>query len=283
VSDSVLLEVRDDRVAVLTLNRPDRHNAWTAELEERYFALLDQLDTDPRVRAVVLTGGGGAFCPGFDTERLQQAGDVPFSQQGRRSPVRAWALRKPLVAAVNGGCAGVGLAQALLCDVRFASRTARLATAFTRRGLAGEYGLTWLLPRLIGLGPATDLLLSGRTVGADEALALGLVNRVVEPHELLPAAIAYAADLAAWCSPTSLALVRHQLHVDVSSSFTDALRRSYLAMAHTVAAPDVREGARSFLERRAPDFPDLADDLDPGAVVAARVPVVDAVPQAFLD
>lgn len=283
MSDTVLVEVRDDCVAVLTLHRPERHNAWTVEMEQQYFDLLDALDADARVRAVVLTGSGSTFCPGFDSQRLQQAQRTPLTQDGRRSPARAWALRKPLVAAVNGGCAGVGLAQALLCDVRFAARGARFATAFTRRGLAGEYGLTWLLPRLIGLGPATDLLLSGRTFDADEAMELRLVNRVVEPEDLLDSAIGYASELAARCSPRSLALVRHQLHVDVDGTFEEAVQRSYLAMAHAVAGEDVCEGASSFLERRPPRFKDLPDGYDPGAITGRAAGVVDMLPATFLD
>ena len=275
----VVLDVRDDGVAVLTMNRPERRNAWSADMEACYFGLLDDLDRDELVRAVVLTGRGDSFCPGFDSQRLEQAAGTTLSQAGRRSPMRAWAFRKPMVAAINGGCAGVGLVQALLCDVRFAARGARLATAFTRRGLAGEYGVTWLLPRMIGLAPATDLLLSGRTVEADEAAALGLVNRVVEPEALLAEAVAYAADLAAHCAPTSLALMRHQLHLDLEGGLPDALGRAYRAMAHTVADVDLAEGVASLVARRPPAFRSLPDDYDPATIVGAAVPVVDVRPE----
>lgn len=278
----VLVDVRDDGVAVLTLHRPDRRNAWTAEMEHRYFALLDELDTDARVRAVVVTGSGDSFCPGFDTARLEQAAGTQLRQDERRSPLRPWAFRKPMVAAVNGGCAGIGLVQALLCDIRFAARGARLATSFSRRGLAGEYGITWLLPRLVGTAVATELLLSGRTVEADEAAALGLVHRVVEPEDLLDAAIAYAADVAAHCAPTSLALLRHQLHLDTEGTFAAALGRSYRAMAFTVADEDLAEGVASLVERRQPAFRPLPDDYDPAAVVGAVVDVADLRPEDLL-
>lgn len=275
----VLLEVRDDGVAILTLHRPERRNAWSADLEQCYFALLDELDVDERVRAVVVTGSGDSFCPGVDSQRLQQVAGGPLTQDGRRSPIRAWAFRKPMIAAINGGCAGIGLVQALLCDVRFAARSARIATAFSRRGLSGEYGVTWLLPRLVGLSVATELLLSGRTLEADEALSLGLVTRVSEPSELLSDAVAYAADLAACCAPTSLALIRHQLHLDGTGSFEDAVSRAYRAMSRTVADPDLAEGVASMVERRPPRFRPLPDEHDPAAVVGAAVPVVDVRPQ----
>ncbi|MFN2539493.1 MAG: enoyl-CoA hydratase-related protein [Mycobacteriales bacterium] len=280
--DLVLAEVRDDGVALLTLNRPDRKNAWSAEMEHRYFGLLDELDRDERVRAVVLTGSGSSFCPGMDTGRLEQVAGGPLRQDGRRSPYRPWALRKPMIAAINGGCAGIGLVQALLCDVRFAARGARLATAFTRRGLAGEYGITWLLPRLVGTGVATELLISGRTVEADEAAALGLVHRVLEPTELMSFALSYAADLAANCAPTSMALMRHQLHLDAGPGLAAALGRSYLAMAHTVADVDLAEGVASMVERRAPSFRPLPDGYDPAAIVGAGSDVPHLRPEDLL-
>jgi enoyl-CoA hydratase/carnithine racemase len=279
---TVLVDVRDDGVAVLTLHRPDRRNAWNADMEQRYFGLLEELDADSRVRAIVLTGSGPAFCPGFDSARLEQVAGTALQQEGRHSPLLAWTVRKPMVAAINGGCAGVGLAQALLCDVRFAARGAKLATAFTRRGLAGEYGMTWLLPRLIGLGAATELLLSGRTFDADEAATLGLVHRVLEPDELLPAAIGYAADVAAHCAPMSLALMRHQLHLDVDSGFEAALSRSYKAMAFTVADVDLAEGVASMVDRRPPAFRALPDDYDPASVLGAELDVVALSPEELL-
>jgi enoyl-CoA hydratase/carnithine racemase len=276
--ESVLVEIGDDGVAVLTLNRPERRNGWNPEMEARYFGLLDELDRDPRVRVAVLTGAGSTFCPGVDTQRLDDLAGSRMDVSGRRSPVRPWAFRKPIVAAINGACAGLGLVQALLCDVRFAARGARFTTAFARRGLAGEYGITWLLPRLIGLERASELLLSGRVFDADEAAALGLVTRVVEPAELLSTARAWAADVAANCSPTSLALIRHQLRADAGSTLDTALRAAYRAMDHTAAGPDFREGIDSFLQRRPPTFPPLADDLSPTVITGEPLPEVDLVP-----
>ena len=279
----VTVEVGEDSVAVVTLNRPERRNGWNPDMERRYFDVLGMLDGDPRVRAVVLTGAGTTFCPGVDSGRLDSIAGKPMDMSGRSSPATGWRLRKPLIAAINGACAGMGLVQALLCDVRFVARGARFTTAFARRGLAGEFGATWLLPRLVGTGNATELLLSGRVFDADEAHALGMVNRVLERDELLPAARAWAADVAAHCSPRSMALIGHQLRLDVQGDFDSALRRCYRAMDVAAASPDFREGIDSFLQKRSPSFPDLPADLDPAAVVGAVLPEVDLVPAETLE
>jgi enoyl-CoA hydratase/carnithine racemase len=268
--DSVLLDVGDDGVGVLTLNRPERRNGWNPQMERRYFALLDEADRDPRVRVAVLTGAGTTFCPGVDTGRLDSIAGKPMDQSGRRSPATPWVLRKPLLAAVNGACAGIGLVQLMMCDVRFAARGARFTTAFARRGLAAEFGASWLLPRIVGATHAADLMLSGRVFDADEALAMGLLNRVVEPEELMPAVRAYAADLARSCSPTSMALIRAQLHADLQTDFATALTRTYRAMGFAATGSDFREGVDSYLQKRDPQFPPLADDLDPYAVLGAE-------------
>ncbi len=272
--DTVLCEIGSDGVAVLTLNRPESRNGWNPALEHRYFALLEDVDRDPAVRVVIVTGAGSTFCPGVDSGRLDKLAGLQMDVTGRRSPARPWALRKPLIAAINGACAGMGLVQALYCDVRFVARGARFSTAFARRGFAGEYGITWLLPRLVGHEWAADLLLSGRIFDADEALAMGLVSRVVEPADLLPAARAYAADIAANCSPISVALMRHQLHVDEQSDLNTAVRRAYLAMDFAAAAPDCREGVDSFLQKRPPTFSPLAADIDPADIVGASLPEI---------
>jgi enoyl-CoA hydratase/carnithine racemase len=275
----VLYEVGDDGVALITLNRPERRNGWNPELEARYFEALEEADRDPKARAAVLTGAGKTFCPGVDSARLDELADKGLDVAGRRSPIRPWAFRKPLIAAINGACAGMGLMQALLCDVRFAARGARFTTAFARRGLAGEFGITWLLPRLVGLERASDLLLSARVFDADEALSLGVVSRVTDPDEVLPAARAYAADLAANCSPVSLALIRHQLHANLRHDFADALAAAYQAMDVAASGPDFREGMSSFLEKRPPRFPSLAADFDPAKLTRAALPEVDLRPE----
>ncbi|MFD9321321.1 enoyl-CoA hydratase-related protein [Streptomyces sp. NPDC060053] len=263
--DLVLYEVDEDGVAVVTLNRPERRNAWSIPMERRFFALLDEAAHDPAIRVVIVTGSGKAFCPGMDVERLEQNAR-PGQSLNLRARVPMYSRRdmpKPMIAAVNGACAGIGLVQALVCDVRFAARGARFTTAFTRRGLAGEYNLPYVLPRVVGLENALDLLLSGRIFDADEAKDLGLVSRVVEPEDLLGAARAYARDIARNCSPRAMAVVRHQVYGDLDRGFTDALARSYSAMEYFAGSPDFREGVASFVEKREPKFEGLPSDFDP--------------------
>ncbi|MFH0180713.1 enoyl-CoA hydratase-related protein [Streptomyces cacaoi] len=263
--DLVLYEVDEDGVAVVTLNRPERRNAWSIPMERRFFALLDEAAHDPAVRVVIVTGSGKAFCPGMDVERLEQNAR-PGQSLNLRARVPMYSRRdmpKPMIAAVNGACAGIGLVQALICDIRFAARGARFTTAFTRRGLAGEYNLPYVLPRVVGLENALDLLLSGRIFDADEAKDLGLVSRVVEPADLLGAARAYARDIARNCSPRAMAVVRHQVYDDLDRAFTDALARSYSAMEYFAGSPDFREGVASFMEKREPKFEGLPPDFDP--------------------
>ena len=262
-----MAEVVEQRVqegiAVITLNRPDRLNAWTAEMERLYFDTLEWCGASEGVRAIVVTGAGRGFCAGADMQDLQTLGN-----DGGPSPERAAAQRrpqslpltipKPIVAAINGACAGIGLVQALMCDLRFAAAAAKLTTAFARRGLVAEHGISWVLPRLVGPSRALDLLLSGRVVLAEEALALGLVNHVLPVDEVLPAALAYAGDIAANCSPSSMAAMKRQVYADLERGLTDATARADRLMLESFAKPDFQEGVSSFLERREPRFAALA-------------------------
>lgn len=277
-ADPVLVEVGDDGVAVVTLNRPHRRNGWNPDMERRYFEVLEQVDRDARVRVVIVTGAGRAFCPGVDSGRLNGLAGKPLDMSGRRSPIFPWTLRKPMIAAINGACAGMGLMQALLCDVRFAARGARFTTAFARRGLVGEFGMSWLLPRIVGAGNAADLLLSGRVFDAHEAARLGVVNRVVAPDELVATVREYAADMAANCSPSSMALIRHQLHADQQLDFPRALAGTYRAMGYAAVRPDFREGIDSFLQNRPPSFAPVSDTLDPAAIIGTGLPEVAVSP-----
>jgi enoyl-CoA hydratase/carnithine racemase len=263
--DLVLYEVDEYGVATVTLNRPERKNAWSIPMERRFYALLDEAAADPAVRVVIITGAGRSFCPGMDVERLEKNAQ-PGGSLNLQERVPMYSKRtmpKPMIAAINGGCAGIGLVQALICDVRFAARGARMTTAFTRRGLAAEYNLSYVLPRVIGLENALDLLLSGRTFDADEAKSLGLVSRVVEPEDLLDAARAYAQDIARNCSPRAMAVVRHQVYGDLDRDFVGALARSYSAMEFFAGSPDFQEGVASFREKREPKFEGLPADFDP--------------------
>src|SRR5690242_5615197 len=210
MSEVVLHEINDEGVAVLTLNRPDRLNAWTREMENLYFDLLEQCGRDGDVRAIVVTGAGRGFCAGADMGDLQDLGNGggPSAEEAaaERRPQRLpLSIPKPVIAAINGPCAGIGLVQALMCDVRFAAEGAKFTTAFARRGLVAEHGISWLLPRLVGPARALDLLLSGRVVLAEEAEQLGLVNRSLPADRVVDEALAYARDLAANCAPSSMA------------------------------------------------------------------------------
>jgi enoyl-CoA hydratase/carnithine racemase len=260
--DLVLCDVRDG-VATLTLNDPDRRNAWSVDMEHRYFALLDEVGADDAVRAIVLTGAGRSFCPGLDTSRLAAtaAGDG-LRLTGRRPVHHALTIPKPMIAAINGACAGIGLVQALVCDVRFVARGARLSTAYARRGLPAEYGTSWLLPRLVGTERALDLLLSARTFSGEEAVELGVASRLCDADAVLDAAVAYARDLARCCSPRSMAVIRRQVWGDLSRGYGDANAVWLDAMRQGNADnPDFVEGVASFVERRDPEFRPLPDDV----------------------
>jgi enoyl-CoA hydratase/carnithine racemase len=259
VNDLVLAERRDN-VLLLTLNRPDRLNAWTDPLEERYFALLDEAEADPLIRAVVLTGAGRGFCAGADMANLSRLGstsaaDETAAASARRRPrERPLSFRKPLIAAINGPAAGLGLVEALFCDIRFSTPEAKFTTAFVRRGLIAEYGIAWLLPRLIGHSRALDLLLSGRVILGDEAYAMGLVDRVVDGPSLVSAAVAYAADLAASCSPNSMAVIKEQVFRAMDSDLPTAIASAKKLMLDSFQHPDAPEGVASYLEKRPPRF-----------------------------
>jgi enoyl-CoA hydratase/carnithine racemase len=256
-----LYEVADG-VCTLTLHNPERRNAWSPEMEDRYFALLDRADTDLDVRTIVVTGSGSSFCPGLDIRRLAAAADAgAMDLTDRRPQTYPLGIRKPMIAAINGACAGIGLMQALNCDIRFAARGARFTTAYARRGLPAEYGSSWLLPRLIGVENALDLLLSARVFDADEAKALGLVSRVCDPDTVLAEAQAYARDLAANCSPRSLAAIRRQVYGDLSRRFDESMVHTLAAMHEFSGNPDAVEGARSFAEKRPARFDPLAPDF----------------------
>ena len=257
MSEVVQLRV-EDGVALLTLNRPERLNAWTTEMEQRYFALLEQCAADEHVRAIVVTGAGRGFCAGADMQQLQALGDGTLTPdadaQERRPQSLPLSISKPIIAAINGACAGIGLVQALMCDMRFAAEGAKLTTAFARRGLVAEHGISWILPRLVGPARALDLLLSGRVVFAEEAQALGLVNRVLAPDRLLEAALDYAGELAHHCSSASMATIKRQVYADLERTLADALAEADRLMLASFTAPDFVEGVASFLERRDPRF-----------------------------
>jgi enoyl-CoA hydratase/carnithine racemase len=252
----------DDGVAVLTLNRPDRLNAWTPEMGSDYFDALVACGEDEAVRVIVVTGAGRGFCAGADMANLQSLGEgngggAADGAHDTRPQSFPLTIPKPIIAAVNGACAGIGLVLALMCDIRFAASGAKLTTAFSRRGLVAEYGISWMLPRLVGPAHALDLLFSGRVVLGEEAAALGMVNRSVDAERLLDETLAYARDLAVNCSPASMAAMKAQVYADLERPLEQALDEAGNRMLSSFAAPDFREGVASFMERREPQFAPL--------------------------
>ncbi len=257
----------EEGVAVLTLNRPERLNAWTREMERTYFGLLERCAADGEVRAIVVTGAGRGFCAGADMGDLQALGDSGGSPEedvaARQPQSLPLSIPKPIIAAINGPCAGIGLVQALMCDLRFAAAGAKFTTAFVRRGLIAEHGISWMLPRLVGPARALDLLLSGRVFLAEEALALGLLNRLAEPEALLDETVEYARELALRCSPASMAAMKGQVYRDLELGLMQATDAADELMLASFTTPDFLEGVGSFLEKRDPHFAPLGAAAQP--------------------
>jgi enoyl-CoA hydratase/carnithine racemase len=261
-----------ERVATITLHRPDRLNAWTGRMHAEYLSLLERAAADPGVRVIVVTGSGRGFCVGADSRALEGhvargaydaglAEDVATPGYGVRPEFDAdfasqFGIPKPIIAAINGPAAGVGLVLACYCDLRFAAHGVKLTTSHGRLGLPAEYGLSWLLPRLIGVTRAADILLSSRIVLAEEAEQLGLVNRVLAPEELLPFTAAYAGRLANEIAPSSLAVTKLQLYRDLHGDVASSVRDASARMADMMRGADFAEGVAALTEKRAPAFGD---------------------------
>ena len=270
--EQIVYEVAEG-IATVTLNRPGKLNAWTMRMGAEVRHALFQADKDDAVRVIIVTGAGRGYCAGADLGVLQglQRGSVGVDLDGlehlaadpddpsvpsvfRGAYSYPLGLRKPVIAAVNGVAAGLGLSYMLFYDMRIASERARFGTVFARRGLVAEHGAAWLLPRLVGMHHACDLLFSGRLVSAEEALGMGLVNRVVPHEQLMQAVRAVATEIATRCSPRSVRIMKRQLYgslfVDLSAAMEDADRE----MVMSFITEDFREGVASFLQRRPPRF-----------------------------
>jgi enoyl-CoA hydratase/carnithine racemase len=261
-----------DAVATITLDRPERLNAWTGRMHSEYRALLHRAAGDPGVRVIVVTGAGRGFCAGADARALEghverggyDAGtgpDLARPGYGVRPEFDAdfayhFGIPKPVIAAVNGAAAGVGFALACYCDLRFAASGAKLTTAHGRLGLPAEYGLSWLLPRLIGLTRAADLLLSSRIVLAEEAAGFGLVNRVEEPEDLMDTTYAYARTLATEVSPASLAATKIQMYLDLHRDAATAVDDAGARLEVMMKGTDFAEGVAALAQKRTPHFAD---------------------------
>jgi enoyl-CoA hydratase/carnithine racemase len=254
VSDTILVE-RADGVATITLNRPDKLNALTAEMQQSYVDALTELDRDTDVRVIVVTGAGRGFCSGADLGDLVDIGDVLTQRpDASKLPTAALEIRKPIVAAVNGPVAGIGFALMLTTDVRFMAANARVSTTFARLGLVAEYGLSWLLPRVVGAGRAIELLMSGRIIDSDEALRIGLVHEVVRDGPVLDRALEWAHDVAAKCSPRSTATIKRQVYDDLDRSRGEAFDRSLDLMISSFEWGDLTEALQARGEGRDPHY-----------------------------
>ena len=271
--EEIIYEVVDP-VATITINRPERLNALTPRTQVEIKHAMIAAERDERVVGIILTGAGRAFSAGADMRSLAEIAErraidrdeslAKLEAESRDREVDpefrvTWSfipsLKKPVIAAVNGPCAGMSTAIATMCDLRFASDTAVFTTSFSQRGLVAEHGLSWMLPRLIGPAKALDLLWSARRVGAQEAERLGLVDRVVPGDELLATARGYIEDLARKSSPASIMIMKRQVYLHLMKPLHEAMEDTNRLMAESLTRDDFREGVASFVEKRAPAFP----------------------------
>lgn len=261
-------------IATVTLNRPDKLNAWTEQMEKEVQAALAQAEADDAVRVVILTGAGRGFCAGADLQDLGRVAGAASPDDLERilkdrfvGPQRAdarpdfqkaysWfpAVGKPILGAINGSAVGLGLVVALYCDMRFASDQARFSTAFARRGLIAEHGISWMLPRLVGVANALDLLFSARLIDATEAQRMGLVNRVLPQAEFMAGVRAYARELATVVSPRSLRVMKKQVYEGLFQTLGEATDVANVEMMKSFGSADFREGVAHFMEKRPPAF-----------------------------
>ncbi len=281
LQQDVLYEVRE-RIAIVTLNRPDRLNAYTGSLAAGLKRAMAEANADSQVRAIVLTGAGRGFCAGADMEVLSDhaagegAGAATNGVEDLDSRFNATLgpdlrgdfrdaerfgyfvkTRKPIIAAINGPIAGIGLVMALYADIRFAADKAIFTTSFAQRGLIAEHGISWLLPRLVGQANALDLLLSARKVGAAEAQAMGLVNKVFPQESFMDDVLSYARHLAHAVSPRSMAIMKAQVWKANFQDYNEAMQIADEEMRKSLRHSEFKEGVAHFLEKRAAQFADI--------------------------
>ncbi|HEX2889632.1 enoyl-CoA hydratase-related protein [Vineibacter terrae] len=267
-------EIGDDGVAVVRLRRPGRGNSWTARMNAEYRWIMARLEHDAAARVIVVTGSGDQFCVGADHKALAHytEGDHDYVASVRGAELAKpgqgvhpefdhdlvwhWGIGKPIVAAINGACAGIAMALACFCDLRYAASGAKLTTATARLGLPAEYGLSWLLPRLVGVTHAADILLTGRIFRAEEALRMGLVNDVFPRESFNDTVMRIARSAAAEISPLSAAATKRQLYGELMErGIGRAVDASKELIGVMMKHPDYREGVAALRDRRAPSFP----------------------------
>ncbi|MEX2207117.1 MAG: enoyl-CoA hydratase-related protein [Myxococcota bacterium] len=257
---SELLYEKDGPIATLTLNRPERMNTISGPMLAELSEKLLTASADRDVRAIILTGSGRAFCAGLDLQDATRGtgigggGSLGVTLDLRDAPPTVLhKLDKPVICALNGGAAGYGMDLALGCDIRIASSRAKLAAAFTRRGVLPESGGTWILPRLVGWAKAAEIIFTGRTLDADQCLALGLVNQVVPEASLMQAARDMANEIAA-NAPLAVQSAKRMMRIGLSEQFEDHVHHVFLQLLPLFQSHDFREGMSSFLEKRDPKF-----------------------------
>jgi enoyl-CoA hydratase/carnithine racemase len=261
-----------DRVATITLNRPDKLNAWTAIMEQEVRSAVEEAERDDNVRVIVLTGAGRGFCAGADMSLLSGVATRGVDEAVKERALQAGAQRegiradyqkkysyflgvgKPVIAAINGPVVGLGLVIALYCDLRWASETARFSTTFARRGLIAEYGMAWMLPRIVGVPNALDLLFSARTIDASEALRMGLANLVFPQDVFLDKVREQARELASSVSPRSLRVIKRQVYDATFQTLAEAFEVSEREMLASLQSEDFKEGVAHFLQKRSASF-----------------------------
>jgi enoyl-CoA hydratase/carnithine racemase len=271
----------DDNVLTITLNRPDRLNAFTPTMLRELLDAFERADADDAVRAVVVTGEGRAFCAGADLEAggstfdYRERGvedDVPRDGGGRLT-LRIFESTKPVIAAINGAAVGVGVTMTLPMDVRLAAEGAKIGFVFTRRGIVPEAASSWFLPRIVGISQAMEWAATGRVFSGEEALEAGLVRSLHPAGEVLDAARALAAEIAENAAPVSVAVARRLMWDGLGRAHPmEAHRADSRAMLSRGQSADVREGVTSFLEKRAPSFPDRVSDGLPDVSLGQEAP-----------
>jgi len=260
----------DDGVATVQLSRPKRRNAWTGRMHTEYRWCLAQANDDPAVRVIVVTGDpeGQAFCAGADLGALEGHAEKGRYDAGTTEDIATpgfgvdtrfdatfayhFGLDKPMIAAVNGAAAGVGLVLAAYADLRFAAAGAKFTAAHGRFNFPAEFGLSWILPRLVGVTHANDILLSSRVFTAEEALAMGFLNKVLPPADLIPHVVDYARTLARTVSPGSARATKRQIYRDLHGDAAGAVRESEQLLEEMIRHPDYGEGVKAWMEKRAP-------------------------------
>jgi enoyl-CoA hydratase/carnithine racemase len=269
VYGEIIYEVQDP-VATITLNRPQALNAWTRQMGTEFRHAVNQAENDPAVVGIVVTGAGRAFCAGADFNLLRDirsendvARDEGALQAVPSEPIPSdfdggytWLLagRKPVVAAINGAIAGMAISMALCCDIRFMAADAPLVTAFAQRGLIAEFGIGWLMPRVVGTGHTLDLLFSSRRITGEEAATIGLVNKALPAGEVLPHSIRYVQSLAESCAPGSFAIMKRQVYEHLTGRLGPAEKESRKLMMESFTREEFREGVDSWMEKRPPHF-----------------------------